>query len=193
MAATTFYSGVFGWTTNKVRQHGRHHTVLSNGSRPVVGLAPRPPSNSNRPSRWIAYISVPDIASTVTLVTKGVGQVRAEARDFPQRGIQAIIADNEGATDSLIQSNSGDSPDTEPKTGDWSWFVLYACDPKAACGLRSKGAEHLAVAKRMLRCAVQFPAERRRKAARPASPASRRRAELPASDTPACGGVTTGL
>lgn len=137
-AATKFYSGVFGWTANTVTQYGRPYTVFSNGSRPVAGLAPRPSSNSNRPSRWIAYISVPDIASTVKLVTQAGGQVRAEARDFPQRGVQAIIADNEGATVGLIQSSSGDSADTEPKPGDWNWFVLYANDPKVVSGFYEK-------------------------------------------------------
>jgi len=134
VAATKFYSGVFGWTANTVTQHDRHYTVFSNGSRPVAGLAPRPSSNSNRPSRWISYISVPDIASTVKLVTQAGGQVRAAARDFPQRGVQAIIADNEGATVGLLQSSSGDSADTEPKPGDWNWFVLYANDPKVVSG-----------------------------------------------------------
>jgi predicted enzyme related to lactoylglutathione lyase len=130
VAATRFYSGLFGWTANTITQHGKAYTVFSNGSRPVAGLAPRPPSNTKRPSRWIGYIAVTNISSTLKLVTNAGGQVRAEARDFPQRGAQAIIADNEGSTVGLLQSTSGDSADDEPKPGDWNWFELFVKQPQ---------------------------------------------------------------
>ncbi len=130
VAATKFYSGLFGWTANTITQDGKAYTVFSNGSRPVAGLAPRPPSNTQRPSRWVAYIAVTKMSSTLKLVTKAGGQVRAEARDFPERGVQAIIADNEGSTIGLLQSSSGDSADAEPKPGDWNWFELYVKQPQ---------------------------------------------------------------
>jgi uncharacterized protein len=134
VAATKFYSGVFGWTANKITQDGKTYTVFSNGSRPVAGLAPRPPSNTKRPSRWISYIAVADLSSTLKVVTRAGGQIRAEARDFPERGQQAIIADNEGSTIGLIQSTSGDSIDTEPQPGDWNWFELYVKQPQVVSG-----------------------------------------------------------
>ena len=129
-AATAFYTGLFGWTANPITQNGKAYTVFSNGSRPVAGLAPRPPSNTKRPSRWIGYIAVKDIPSVLKLVTAAGGQVRAEARDFPQRGAQAIMADNEGSTIGLLQSSSGDSADDEPKPGDWNWFELFVKQPQ---------------------------------------------------------------
>ncbi len=132
VAATKFYSGLFGWTANTIDQNGRAYTVFSNGSRPVAGLAPRHTANTKRPSRWISYIAVKDIKSTLALVTQAGGQVRAPARDFPDRGSQAIIADNEGAPIGLLQSSSGDSADDEPQPGDWNWFELYIKEPKAA-------------------------------------------------------------
>jgi hypothetical protein len=130
VAATKFYSGLFGWTANTITQNGKAYTVFSNGSRPVAGLAPRPPSNTKRPSRWIGYISVTNLPPTLKLVTAAGGQVRAEARDFPQRGAQAIIADNEGSIIGLLQSTSGDSADDEPKPGDWNWFELFVKQPQ---------------------------------------------------------------
>jgi uncharacterized protein len=131
VAATRFYSGLFGWTANTITQGGKAYTVFSNGSQPVAGLAPRPPSNIKRPSRWIGYIAVTNIAAALKLVTNAGGQVRADARDFPQRGAQAIIADNEGSTVGLLQSTSGDSPDIEPRPGDWNWFELFVKQPQA--------------------------------------------------------------
>ncbi len=130
VAATKFYSGLFGWTANVINRDGKAYTVFSNGSRPVAGLAPRPPSNTKRPSRWISYIAVTNMSSTLKLVTKAGGQVRAAARDFPDRGIQAIIADNEGSTIGLLQSSSGDAADEEPKPGDWNWFELFVKQPQ---------------------------------------------------------------
>jgi predicted enzyme related to lactoylglutathione lyase len=132
VAATKFYSGLFGWTANVIDQHGQSYTVFSNGSRPVAGLAPRHRGRGDRPSRWISYIAVPNIDSALSLVVPAGGKVRAPARDFPDRGRQAIVADSEGSPIGLLQSSSGDTPDTEPLVGDWNWFEAYVKDPKAA-------------------------------------------------------------
>lgn len=130
VAATKFYSGLFGWTANTITQNGRAYTVFSNRSRPVAGLAPRPLSKAKRPSRWIGYIAVTDMTAALKRVTKAGGLVRAEAREFPQRGIQAIIADDEGSTVGLLQSSSGESADDEPKAGDFNWFELFVKQPQ---------------------------------------------------------------
>ncbi|MDB6113680.1 MAG: Glyoxalase/bleomycin resistance protein/dioxygenase [Lacunisphaera sp.] len=132
VAATKFYSGLFGWTANTIDQGGKAYTVFSNGKRPVAGLAPRNTANKKRGSRWISYIAVSDLNATVSLVSSAGGQVRAPARDFPDRGMQAILTDNEGSPVGLLQSRSGDSRDDEPQPGDWQWFELYAKQPKAA-------------------------------------------------------------
>src|SRR5581483_10373745 len=69
-AATKFYSGVFGWTAVTLDQNGVTYTVFSNGTHPVAGLRQRSPSATKRAARWINYIAVTDIASTLSLVTK---------------------------------------------------------------------------------------------------------------------------
>ena len=128
-AATKFYSGVFGWTAVAFDQHGAAYTVFSNGDHPVAGLRQRSPSATPHASRWIDYIAVTDIASSLALVPAAGGEVRAPARKFPKIGIQAIITDHEGSPVGLLQSSSGDSVDDEPATGDWNWFHLLAKDP----------------------------------------------------------------
>jgi len=131
-AATKFYTGLFGWTASTIAENGKTYTVFNNGGRPVAGLVPRSHAHTNRPSRWIDYIAVTDLPATLKLVAKAGGQVRADARDFPDRGTQAIVADNEGSTVGLLQSSSGDSADAEPLPGDWNWFELFVKKPRAA-------------------------------------------------------------
>ncbi|HEV8073043.1 MAG TPA: VOC family protein [Opitutaceae bacterium] len=131
-AATKFYSGAFGWTALTLAQNGVSYTVFNNGNHPVAGLRQRSSSASPHASRWINYIAVTDIASSLSLVTKAGGEVRAPAREFPKIGTQAIITDKEGSPIGLLQSSSGDSADDEPAPGDWNWFHLLAKDPLSA-------------------------------------------------------------
>ena len=130
--ATKFYSGVFGWTAVTLNQQGVTYTVFSNGSRPVAGLRPRSATAAKRAARWVPYVAVTDIASTLTSVAAAGGEVRAPAREFPKIGSQAIITDNEGSPVGLLQSSSGDSADVEPAPGEWNWFHLLVQDPQAA-------------------------------------------------------------
>jgi predicted enzyme related to lactoylglutathione lyase len=138
VAATKFYTSVFGWTVNLTTQNSQVYIVLSNLGNPVAGLVARPPASAKRPSRWIGYIAVTDLPATLALVTGNGGLVRAEPRAFPDRGVQAIIADNEGAAIGLLQSTSGDPADTEPKPGDWQWFELFAKQPQATADFYRK-------------------------------------------------------
>jgi predicted enzyme related to lactoylglutathione lyase len=131
-AATKFYSGVFGWTAVTLDQQGVMYTVFSNGNHPVAGLRQRSSSATIHAARWISYLSVADIASALSAVTKAGGVVRAPARDFPQIGSEAIVTDNEGAPFGLLQSSSGDSTDVEPVAGTWNWFHLFVKNPQPA-------------------------------------------------------------
>lgn len=131
-AAAKFYSGVFGWTAVTLEQHGVAYTVLSNGTHPVAGVRQRGPSATPRASRWINYITVTDLATTLAFVTKAGGEIRAPAREFPQLGAQAIFTDPEGSPVGLVQSSSGDSADDEPAPGEWNWFHLFVKNPVAA-------------------------------------------------------------
>jgi len=129
-SATKFYTGLLGWTAMPVEQKGKGYIIFSNGGRPVAGLSPRSVKGGTHPARWIGYYSVADIDATVAAVTKDGGMVHAAAHKFPDRGVQAIVADADGNPIGLLQSSTGDPADTEPKPGDWNWFELYAKSPK---------------------------------------------------------------
>jgi len=131
-AAAKFYTGVFGWTATTLDQHGVAYTVFTNGNLPVAGLRQRSSSAATHGSRWINYISVTDIAASLSMATKLGAVVRAPARAFPNLGTQAIITDGDGAPVGLIQSSSGDPADDEPAPGGWNWFHLFVKDPQTA-------------------------------------------------------------
>jgi uncharacterized protein len=128
--ATKFYTTLLGWTATSLDQKGKGYTVFSNNGHPVAGLAPRNVTGTNHPARWIGYFAVSDIDATLALVTKNGGLIRAKSHKFPDRGSQAIVADNDGTPVGLLQSSSGDSVDNEPSPGEWNWFELYAKNPK---------------------------------------------------------------
>jgi predicted enzyme related to lactoylglutathione lyase len=131
-AATKFYTGVFDWSAVTINQHGVTYTMFRRGDHPIAGLRQRSPGAAPRAARWICYISVADIASTLATVPAAGGQVRAPALRFPDLGWQAIITDSGGSPVGLIQSNSGDSADAEPASGEWNWFHLLVKNSQAA-------------------------------------------------------------
>jgi predicted enzyme related to lactoylglutathione lyase len=131
-AASNFYSKLLGWTVTDLSRNGRTYIIFKNGDKPVAGLVARARSTEKRMSRWIPYVSVSDIQATLGTVKNAGGVVRAPARNFPDRGWQAIISDPEGAVLGVLQSASGDSADAEPTVGDWNWFELYSKNATAA-------------------------------------------------------------
>lgn len=130
-SATRFYAGVFGWTASTLVQDNETYTVFTNGNHPVAGLRRRSATARSGTSRWIGYIAVPDIKTTLARVAKAGGEIRAPARAFPKIGSQAIITDMDGAPVGLVQSSSGSSPDVDPAPGEWNWFHLLAKSPPA--------------------------------------------------------------
>ncbi len=121
-SATKFYTGLLGWSADQIDQKGKAYTIFSNDGHPVAGLAPHSAGKAGLSSRWIGFVAVNDINASIAATKKLGGAVHAPARKFPDRGFQAIVADVEGVPLGLLQSTSGDSPDDEPKPGDWNWF-----------------------------------------------------------------------
>jgi len=131
-AAAAFYTGVFGWTAAPVEQKDKSYIIMSNNGHPVAGIVQRSAASTKTEGVWVGYISVIKAKATLKLVEPAGGTLHAKARKFPQRGIQAIFTDSEGAVAGVLQSSSGDPADTEPTPGDWNWFELYSLKPQAA-------------------------------------------------------------
>ena len=134
--AQAFYTSLFGWGATAIERttkSGTHsYVILSNGDEPVAGLAGL---TSRKPgalrSRWVGYISVPDVAKALATATAAGGRILFPAKDLPRRGTQAIFVDPEGAVLGVLHSSSGDPGEYAPDVGDWTWAQLFARDPAA--------------------------------------------------------------
>jgi uncharacterized protein len=131
-AASKFYCGLLGWTATSIDQKGKAYTIFMNNGVAVAGLAPHSLAKESHPSRWIGYISTADIKATVAAVKSDGGVLHAPIKKFPDRGHQAIVADNEGNPIGLLQSSSGDPADADTAPGAWNWFEVYVKDTQAA-------------------------------------------------------------
>ena len=137
-AASKFYCGLLGWTATTIDQKGKSYIVFRNDGELVAGLAPHSAGKENRPSHWIGYIAVADLQATLAAAMDNGGSVRAPAKNFPDRGHQAIIWDNEKNPIGLLQSASGDPVDDKTVPGEWNWFELYVKDPQAVSAFYHK-------------------------------------------------------
>jgi predicted enzyme related to lactoylglutathione lyase len=68
--ATTFYSGLFGWTPETMRSAGTNYTVFKQGNVPVAGMLQITPHMPKMPSHWATYFTVNDVEETVREAVK---------------------------------------------------------------------------------------------------------------------------
>jgi predicted enzyme related to lactoylglutathione lyase len=137
-AATKFYCGLLGWTSSAIDQKGRSYVVFSNDGELVAGLVARKSAKGDQPSRWIGYVSVADMTAALAAAKNNGGSVRAPAKDFPDRGRQAIVWDDEKNPIGLLESSSGDPVDDTIVPGEWNWFELYSRNPDATSAFYHK-------------------------------------------------------
>jgi predicted enzyme related to lactoylglutathione lyase len=133
--AESFYGRVFGWTFRPVRGAHANYAVAVVDGRPVAGILQQPlPTGERRQPAWLTFIAVPDVdAATRTALKKGAVSV-SEARTYPGRGRQAVLADPEGAVFAVLASSSGDPSDVLAAPGEWIWSSLLVRDPAQEAG-----------------------------------------------------------
>jgi predicted enzyme related to lactoylglutathione lyase len=103
-AAKSFYSELFGWTTQEFPMPDFTYTVVSAGGTNTGqgGIMPVPPSAQGMPPAWISYVTVDNADATVKLAEKLGGKVMVPPRDIPEVGRFAIILDPQGASIAII-------------------------------------------------------------------------------------------
>jgi predicted enzyme related to lactoylglutathione lyase len=134
-AARNFYSQLFGWEFRRVGDAATGYSLVLNGGRPVGGVVDvvaRP--NAPAIPRWVAYISVPDVAQAQKTIVGAGGRQLVPTKALPKRGEQAVFADAEGAVFGVIKSEGGDPADFIAEPGDWIWIQLLSRDVQKATG-----------------------------------------------------------
>ncbi len=130
--AKRFYHALFGWDYRDYRANGIAYTVALADGRPVAGLERRPiVLGAESPSAWLLFFSARDVDADFRQAIGAHAQVGSEPADRPLRGREARLTDPEGATFALVNSSSGDPPDS-PMPGAvaaWATPSLVARDP----------------------------------------------------------------
>ncbi len=130
-----FYSGVFGWTFTDTRSNsGSEYAVARSGDIYVGGIvAFAAPDDGSSYSRWLPYISVPNVDDAVSRGTTAGAEVAVSARNVDLGRVAAMI-DPEGAVIGLVNSAFGDPDDrtTAAAPNRPVWTELLADDAAAA-------------------------------------------------------------
>jgi predicted enzyme related to lactoylglutathione lyase len=128
-AAKTFYQAVFGWKFENTGAGKDVYTLVRSDGRPIAGIVHfAKPADAVRDGRWLAFMSVPDVARTAEQAVASDGKVIVAPRGITGRGEEAVLADPEGALFGVIRSAAGDPPDTFPTMNAWLWLELWAKD-----------------------------------------------------------------
>ncbi|MGC1481634.1 MAG: VOC family protein [Chthoniobacterales bacterium] len=102
-AAITFYSELFGWTSEKAPTPEMDYTMLKAGDQTFGGVMA--PPEPGIPSHWLNYVSVPDVDEAAKKAESLGGTVCMPPTDIGDMGRIAIIKDPQGAAIGLHWSD----------------------------------------------------------------------------------------
>lgn len=100
--AKSFYTKLFGWTTEEMNVEGMSYTIVKAGGKEVGGIMAMPPAAAGHPPMWGAYVTVNDVDSTARTAEKLGGRVIVAPQDIPGVGRFCVIQDPQGAVISAI-------------------------------------------------------------------------------------------
>jgi predicted enzyme related to lactoylglutathione lyase len=133
-AARRFYGDLFGWSFRDTRHpNGGQYVLIMAGSHYVGGIVSLEDPANTEYSRWLGYLSVPDVDRAVELSEQDGGRAVAGPLDLPGIGRAAAVIDPQGAVVGFLRSDVGDRDDSvSPQTGHIVWNELLASDDEAA-------------------------------------------------------------
>ena len=107
-AAIAFYTGLFGWQTERVEQDGRLvYVTIKNAGRTNGGMMPAANGGTAPPGHWLAYFTVPSADEAAARVRELGGAVLAGSLDLPNGRI-AVVRDPQGAAFALFEGETDD-------------------------------------------------------------------------------------
>lgn len=101
-AAKKFYREALGWELQDVNNPDMAYTIAKKGDREVAGIMGIPKDSADMPPSWGSYVTVDDVDARVARVQKLGGKLCVPARDIPNVGRFAVIADPQGAMLAMI-------------------------------------------------------------------------------------------
>ena len=127
-----FYQEVFGWQFESRGTGTNTHTLVRANGRPIAGIIHyTKAAGSERSARWLAFMSVPDVAQAAQQAASSGGKIIIPLKILPGQRESAVLADPEGAFFGVVHNDAGDSPDVFPSDNTWLWHELWAKDASA--------------------------------------------------------------
>jgi predicted enzyme related to lactoylglutathione lyase len=126
-AAATFYSELFGWTTQVAEEPeaGGYVTCLRDG-KSVAGIGPV--QQPGQPVAWLSYFGSTDVEATARKVEEAGGKVLAAPFDVLGYGRMAVFTDPSGAAFAAWQAGSNAGLELKGEVGSLSWNELMSRD-----------------------------------------------------------------
>lgn len=92
-----FYTDLLGWSTEEVEMPGGTYTMFMAGDRPVAGVMQPPKDACDGTTKWVGYITVEDIQSTVKKAVSLGAKICLPVTEIPGKGSFAGLTDPQGA------------------------------------------------------------------------------------------------
>lgn len=133
-SAQRFYGELFGWQFERTSRLDEPYVLVIHAGEYIAGLVPKAdPEGDEDYSRWLGYLSVPDVDEAARQTTAAGGRVLVAPLDIEGVARAAAVQDPQGAVLGLLRIRGGDPLDASgTDTGRVVWNELLAADPLAA-------------------------------------------------------------
>ena len=102
-AASSFYSGLFGWNTEQMPMPGMEYTIFNNNGSQAGGMFAIDPSWGPVPPNWMVYFAVENCDATLDQVKALGGKVLMGPNEVPTVGRFATCQDSQGGAFAILQ------------------------------------------------------------------------------------------
>ncbi len=128
--AKAFYGEVFGWTFEDKGEGTARYSVISYRGEAIGGMVPMAQIAGQR-GEWVCSCSATEVEKDVDKVLELGGKILGNPINMKGRGMQAVVADPQGAVFGLLRSSSGDpAMEGEVEEGEWLYTELWAQKPE---------------------------------------------------------------
>lgn len=147
-----FYSGLFGWTFEKISVprgffDSLSYYVISLNGKVIGGMVDQNDLKADvNLSQWVVAIATDDLDTAISKIVNSGGKIFGEPVDLKNRGRMAVVADAQGGLFALLETINGDPIDrAKIPEGDFLWDELWTVDVDAAESFYKKALPYTAL------------------------------------------------